>query len=233
MNYMTGSLSIFIRSIGRRIGLNRLIYKIISSDNYEEKFEREMLNLIQDGDIVWDIGANVGFYSKQFLDRVGSTGQVCAFEPAPGAVQILFNHFKDKENVKIFSYAMGDMDGEVIMQLDENDPASVVNKIVDNVSNTEGERVRVRAADSVIMSNDAPFPNAIKIDVEGYEFSVIKGMESLLANDELRCVAIEVHFGLLNDRNESFAPKEIECTLIRHGFNVKWTDPSHIVAFRK
>ena len=88
MKYMTGSLALSIRNIGRAVGLNRLVSKIISSDHYEEKFERGMLNLIQDGDVVWDIGANVGLYTEKFLDQVGSTGQVCSFEPAPGAVPV-------------------------------------------------------------------------------------------------------------------------------------------------
>ena len=233
MKYMTGSLALSIRNIGRAVGLNRLVSKIISSDHYEEKFERGMLNLIQDGDVIWDIGANVGLYTEKFLDQVGSSGQVCAFEPAPGAVQILVDRFKGKENVRILSYAMGDVDGEVEMLLDENDPASVVNKIIDAKSDVRGKMVKVRTANSVVISGEVPLPNVIKIDVEGYELSVVKGMEPLLVNDNLRCVAIEVHFGLLNDRNEGFAPKEIEHTLTKCGFCVKWTDPSHIVASRK
>ncbi|NEQ84963.1 MAG: FkbM family methyltransferase [Moorea sp. SIO2I5] len=41
------------------------------------------------------------------------------------------------------------------------------------------------------------YPNILKIDVEGFEIEVLKGMQTVLASSTLRAVFIEVHFKLL------------------------------------
>ncbi len=230
---MTGNIVLRMRSIGRVLGLNRLLGRLINSDYYEERFGKEMLGRAQSGDVVWDVGANVGLYTEEFLNRVGDTGKVYAFEPAPGSVRALINRFEKHANVSILSYALGDSNGEVEMLFDEKDPTSVINKIVTTGDGEKGDMIRIRTADSVVDSEEAPLPNVIKIDVEGHELSVIKGMRSILSSNSLKCIAIEVHFKLLSDRGEEFAPKEIENILLSHDFSIKWTDPSHIVAFRK
>jgi hypothetical protein len=54
----------------------------------------------------------------------------------------------------------------------------------------------------------------------------------LLDDPRLRCIGIEVHFGVLDERGESARPKQIEQSLLQHGFRVRWTDPSHLIALR-
>ena len=84
----------------------------------------------------------------------------------------------------------------------------------------------------MVASEPELFPNVIKIDVEGHEGAVMDGMYSLLPDRRLRCIGIEVHFGLLDERGESAKPKQMEHTLLQHGFRVRWTDPSHLLAVR-
>ena len=60
---------LFIRAIIIFLGLKKIFHKIInvsSGKNYEIKFSRIMLSKVKPNDIVWDIGANVGFYTKKF-----------------------------------------------------------------------------------------------------------------------------------------------------------------------
>ncbi len=76
------------------------------------------------------------------------------------------------------------------------------------------------------------FPNVVKIDVEGHEGAVLDGMADLLKDVRLRCIGIEVHFGLLAERGELYRPKEMEATLRRHGYRLRWTDPSPLIALR-
>lgn len=42
-----------------------------------------MFEAIKPGDVIWDVGANVGYYTRKFSDSVGPAGQVFAFEPFP------------------------------------------------------------------------------------------------------------------------------------------------------
>jgi FkbM family methyltransferase len=223
---------LILRNIGRLLGVNKIIGSFINSDYYEERFSKEMIKRIKENDIIWDVGANIGLYTDKFLSRVGATGKVFAFEPVPASVDVLKNKFKDSENVSIMDFALGEIDGEIDMMFDD-EPTSVTNKVV--ISGADGEdihKVKIRTGNSIIESKDCTFPNVIKIDVEGHELSVLKGLSILLPDDRLRCIGVEVHFGILKDRGEVSAPREIEKILKNFGYLIKWTDPSHLVAFR-
>lgn len=92
--------------------------------------------------------------------------------------------------------------------------------------------VAVRSTSSLVNDEPALFPNAVKIGVEGNGGAVLDGFEPLLADKRLHSIGIEMHFGLLDARGESGPPRQMEQTLARSGFNVHWTDPSHLLATR-
>ena len=229
---MTSKFLLFIRHVGRIIGINKWIGSILDSDYYERKFSRGLLDNIEKGDVVWDVGANIGLYTELFLDKVGDNGEVFAFEPSPGSIKELKNIFDGCDNVHIDNCALGELNGSANMLFDE-DPTSVVNRIVEHPQIADNiQKIRVMSGDSLVKDGQYKAPNVIKIDVEGHELSVINGMSNILNSVSVRCVGIEVHFGLLRDRGEESAPKEIEKTLKRSGFKIIWTDPSHLIASR-
>ena len=128
--------------------------------------------------------------------------------------------------------AVGASDGHIAMSL-ETDPLAATHRIVESQS---GQRntvdVPIRSVSSILRENQDLFPNIIKIDVEGHEGAVMDGMGDTLTDSRLRCIGIEVHFSLLDERGESKRPQEIEKNLINHGFKVTWTDASHLLAIR-
>jgi len=77
-------LTIRLRSLGRRLGIHRLVYNIRARLNpdrsYEDRCSKALQDTILPGDVVWDIGANVGFYTGKFCDLVGPHGHVIAFD---------------------------------------------------------------------------------------------------------------------------------------------------------
>ena len=73
----------------------------------------------------------------------------------------------------------------------------------------------------------------LKIDVEGFEEDVIKGLGGALARPECRAVLIEVHFAILEERGERHAPARMQRFLRERGFHVEWTDASHLAARRR
>ena len=92
--------------------------------------------------------------------------------------------------------------------------------------------VQMQAAASIVHAEPNLFPNVVKIDVEGHEGAVLDGFVALLPDRRLRCIGIEMHFGILAARGENDRPKRIEQLLIRNGFKLRWTDPSHLLATR-
>jgi len=223
-----------IRNFTRKLGLNKLIATLIASKQYEDRFGNAINSQIQPGDIVWDIGANLGIYTQIFLESVSSNGQVVAFEPAPSCFEKLQQKFANVPQVKLKNIAVGSKDETLLIAL-EQDPLAATHKIVEagNVSNSNNlVKVEVYSSDSIINLAPELIPNVIKIDVEGYEGQVLDGMQNLLTQKQLRCIGIEVHFGLLDERGEPNRPKQIEKTLTENNFVVFWTDSSHIVATR-
>ena len=75
-----------------------------------------------------------------------------------------------------------------------------------------------------------PAPSVIKIDVEGFELEVIKGIQQLLVSQELRLIGMEIHFEQLAKQNSPSAPRQIIDILLASGFAIKFLDPSHVIA---
>jgi hypothetical protein len=89
--------------------------------------------------------------------------------------------------------------------------------------------VTVIPGDSLLAS--LPQPDVVKIDVEGFEPEVIRGMPNALRS--VRAAFVEVHFAILENRGMLQAPSDIVANLRSLGFTtIKWVDASHIMALR-
>ncbi len=226
----TSNLSASLRRATRRLGLNRLIANLMSRGGYEDRFGPSLEQEIKVGDVVWDVGANVGLYTTVFLEKVGPTGIVVAFEPTQDCFAKLAQQCQSASNAVLKNIAMGAKDGVLGMSVDV-DPLAATHKIVNADQSGPGVvQVSVRSGESFASEHCHLFPNVIKIDVEGHEGDVISGLAPILSDTRIRCIGVEVHFGILDQRNERATPRNIVCILSTRGFTVVWTDPSHFIA---
>ena len=65
---------ISLLSFGQKLGILRpcvRFVRMLFNFPYENRFDKEMMALISQNDIVWDVGANVGFFTKKFAEKVG------------------------------------------------------------------------------------------------------------------------------------------------------------------
>jgi len=217
-----------LRSIARRAGLTKVLSKLYAKKDYEAIFEKALLEIIKSTDTIYDIGANRGFYTKKFLS-IATSGKVLAFEPVPENNIFISNLLPSYKNLKVYPLALGSDNGTLPMSIG-NDKLNATSKL--KTEKAENDiLVTVKKLDSFIEENDT-IPNVIKIDVEGFELEVIKGMSITLRNDQVNVIAIEVHFKLLQENGYNNAPKEIVNILKQNEFKVKWVDPSHIIATR-
>jgi FkbM family methyltransferase len=219
------------RSIARRIGLKRLYNRMAPQRSYEEKFHHEISAEVRQGDLIWDVGANVGLYTKIFAEGAGSTGRVFAFEPMPETYEKLCSQTRDYPWVQNEQIALSDFDGSSRMLVGKTDRVGHLERFDGEASTGISVEVSVMCGDSYL-GKSGMTPNVLKIDVEGFEEEVLAGMKSLLAAPELRAVFLEVHFGILESRGRSEAPLRIEKLLRRNGLIPSWVDGSHIVARR-
>jgi FkbM family methyltransferase len=198
------------------------------SGPYERRFCEALLATVRSGDHVWDVGANVGFYTRQFSKLVGDAGSVSAFEPVPASYAAITG--LNLPNVHGFNLALGDSEGTLPMTISldpQSTTHSLVNPCEDGVDHIE---VRVTTGNAILSTGSSPAPNLVKVDVEGYEEEVLKGMTAVLARQECRAVFVEVHFGILDARGHRQAPAAIERMLQSLGFETNWLDASHIRA---
>ena len=221
-----------LRNAGRTLGLNRQLSRL-HRRGYEERFQTAMFAAIAPGSCVWDVGANVGLYATRFSEIVGRAGRVFAFEPSPSNLGRLRAAVASLQNVIVVPVALGSREG--VAQLEQGtDPLGATSRIVEEAGGLAKETFAISLAtgDHLIASGMVAAPHVIKIDTEGFELDVLRGLRQTLQHLDLRVLCIEVHFGLLEARGLRNAPTDIEAVLSGAGFSLAWPDASHVVASR-
>jgi FkbM family methyltransferase len=224
---------IWIRGITRRLGINTLLMRLLDRGDYEAAFHSMLMRSIKPGDTIWDVGANVGHYTKEFAAATGPSGHVVAFEPVSKCFAELQSVCGDVAQVRLLNAALGSKDHKAMMTLSK-DPLGVTHRLSNAGSQEQGAaEVFVRAARSIVQETPEIFPAIVKIDVEGHEEDVLQGFGELLSDQRLRTIGVEVHFGVLERKGDALAPRRIHKLLDSHGLRVTWTDRSHLVATRR
>lgn len=235
---------ISLRGVLRRLGLTPILAQILNriglfggALGHEEKFSQQMLEEIRSGDVVWEVGANLGLYTAEFCERVGPEGRVIAFEPTPACFESLKQNCNAElgKNCEVHRIALGRETGAVLMQI-AADPLGASHTVLtpdqrtDDLKTIEVEMVR---GDDLVGERGILRPDFLKIDVEGSELDVLDGLGDLLSHTGCRAVFCEVHFGLLAERGQPYASQEIEELLRKSGLKDQaWIDASHIMALR-
>jgi len=119
---------------------------------------------------VYDVGANVGFYTLLGSVLVGSNGHAVAFEPFPRNLSYLHRHLalNDVRNAIVMAGAVYDHGG-VVRLTDGPDSCQV------RVHEMGSLTVQAFTLDDLVFTNGLPAPTVMKIDVEGAELSVLRG----------------------------------------------------------
>jgi FkbM family methyltransferase len=155
-------------------------------DNYGEFSEKEVeifRRLCNPGDIVVDIGANIGAHTLALADCVGSDGFIFAFEPQRIVHQTLCANvaLNSLQNVKCENLALADMPGfTTLPALDYNLKNNYGGVEAINPRISLGEKVQVMPLDRYFEFFEWPPIKFMKIDVEGMEKRVLLGVKETL-----------------------------------------------------
>lgn len=138
--------------------------------------------LLRSGDVVIDIGANVGPICITLAKYLGDASRIYAFEPHPRIFDYLQGNLQlnSLRNVEAYNCALGDDEGEVQFTDLCNDDANYV--VRDETSGENVIKVALRRLDSFEFAH-RPI-TLIKIDTEGYELFVLRGAERALDNTQ-------------------------------------------------
>ena len=117
MSWQTNPAMIGLRNVARKTGVIQFINQFLPRKKYyEQAFDTAMFEAVEPGDVIWDVGANVGYYTRKFSDSVGSAGQVFAFEPFPATAARLRAELTGVETVTVLPVALGAETGTVSMR---------------------------------------------------------------------------------------------------------------------
>jgi FkbM family methyltransferase len=192
----------------------------------EPEQTRCALEVLRPGDVFFDVGANVGYYSMLAAMAVGAAGRVVAFEPVPRNVSFLDAHLRLNriENVTILPYACSDRSSLSTFN-------AGLNSAMGSLAGPWSEPTTFPSPkDSLVLATTLDDvaqalgirPHVLKIDVEGAEAAVLRGAYRLLSESRAH-VLLSVHSDALRS----------ECLgwLSRLGYTIRPLDnPNEAVA---
>ncbi len=139
-------------------------------------------DFVSRGDWVLDIGANIGHYTSLFSDAVGPTGRVFAFEPIPETFALLAANCRlfAHRNVTLLNVALSDRSDVASMTIPRWE-SGIENLYESRLGgNGVGQDVFCCSVDCLRLPHRI---SLAKIDVEGHELPVLRGMTQLLERD--------------------------------------------------
>ena len=141
---------------------------------YERDAQQVFVEHVHEGDTVYDVGANVGFFTLLASKLAGRRGRVYAFEPLPRNVGYLERHvsLNGCENVSILPIAAAAASGTARFAVAHNPSQG-------GISDRGELEVETRSLDDLV-DGGAPPPRFMKIDVEGAESDVLAGASRIL-----------------------------------------------------
>lgn len=175
-------------------------------------------DLLAVGDVVLDIGANIGYYAIMESKLVGETGKVYAVEPVSTNIKTLHRNIELNEckNIEVFHLAFGDKRRKASIHVSNHTNLCAIRKNP-SITYKKVEEISMSTVDSFLKGKRTP--NLVRMDVEGYENNILRGMTETLKTDVK--LLIEIH-GFLMTKKELAELFEV---LKESGFKVSfvWT----------
>ena len=188
------------------------------------------------GDVFWDVGANIGFYSL-LMQR--NFRKIIAVEPNAETAATLRLRTRGAGNIEVLELALSNTSGPASLYT-KREKFSIPGFNNKNGSDSLLPKVEYKSArDS---SNDRVVENRpsfqvwqrrfdelssgpvdlVKIDVEGAEFLVLEGMRRSLEERSVKRLMVELH----NREDKT----RLESLFVAFGYAIEWVDPDHLFA---
>lgn len=168
---------------------------------------------------VIDIGANTGQFALK-IAKIFPEAKIYSFEPIKSCYNELISKTK-KLKIKVFNVALGEMEYTTAINVSSHSPSSSLlemerdhKELFKHTAQSKEETIQVKTLDSILNINDLNKNILIKIDVQGFEASVLRGGLNLI--DEAKIIIIEINYYQLYKNQTSF--HEIYSILSKYNF---------------
>lgn len=154
-----------------------------------------LLRYLKNGDVFIDVGAHIGFYSTLSSKLVGNNGKVYSFEPTPRTFEILQKNCDGLDNVELFNFALSDKN-DLLSFFDYGPGYSAYNSGHINgaaMIDKKDKKIKVKTTTlNYLILQKKIKPTFIKLDAEGFEYNILKGMNSIFENMNRPLITLEV-----------------------------------------
>jgi FkbM family methyltransferase len=169
---------------------------------------------VSNGMTVIDVGANAGLLTRHFCRLVGEKGRVFSFEPDPLVFRFLEFNTRRFANKELLQFAVSD--NHEPMRLHLNNVSSLGNSLFNKAKSVESVPVSCISLDEFLKSRGEPVVDVVKIDTEGAELSVLRGMRQTIAR--LPALKIIIEYCPQNLNGAGVAPRAVLDELRSHQF---------------
>ncbi len=186
-----------------------------TNKTFEPIQTKKFINSIKNGNVVFDIGANVGYYTVIASKLVGNKGKVYAFEPDKRNFNLLKRNLflNNCQNVEIINKAIGAKNKTAFLKLDSGNFGESTLSEKGNVP------VEIVTLDSFCRSKNIKIVDLIKIDVEGGEKDVLSGGNNLFEGNQRTKLFMECNPESLKNFKLSF--EDLIVKIKNTGFSIK------------
>lgn len=159
---------------------------------YEPRESRFVSRFLREGDVFLDVGAHIGYYSILAARRVGPTGKVFAFEPVPANVARLRENVRlnDLRNIQVMERAVASRSGVARLFIPEVQGESGWASFFRDGSPVSVETVSI---DEFVRAAAIQRIRLVKIDTEGAELEVLRGMTGTMSTAFSPAILLEVN----------------------------------------
>lgn len=181
---------------------------------YEAAETKIMMSQLKPGDHVLDIGAHIGYHTLIAANIVGDKGHVFAIEPNDETRDILIQNvaMNGFRNVTVWPYAALDTNRFMKLWLDSDNPGN--HKLFNDRKDSKSVAVECKIVDELLNGLHIDF---IKIDVQGAELQVLRGLKNTIKNSAIKMIIEFYPYGI---RNMKGRPIELLTSLINYGFGI-------------
>jgi len=212
---------------------SRLVIKILNILDFfqQKKIIKLFNNKFSKPIVIFDVGAHYGETIKLFVKKL-NVKKIYSFEASPKNFKILKTNVlkKKSENILIFNFGLGDKIGESYINQTKETSSSTINNLninskyfkkklkILNIKDKDSFHhqipIKLVTLDHFIEKNSISNIDLLKIDTEGYEFNVLKGLSKY--NKIIKLVYFEHHYDDMIIKNYKF--KDINKLLKNYGF---------------
>ena len=197
---------------------------ILRTGSWQPEIWQSLSSSLGAGSVFLDVGAHIGYFSIKAAPQVGPNGRVVAFEPNPETLKLLRDNVavNHAENIVVEPIACTDRVQNLTLYAAPNVNTGASSLSQQNASISAGDlprpySVRGRPIDDVVRELNLSRVDAIKIDVEGAEVSVLRGALQTLTRFHPKIVVEVIASQLASFQT---TPEDVSSVIKSAGYNV-------------